>query len=223
MPTAKQIQANRRNAQKSTGPTSPAGRATVSQNAVRHGLAGSFRVLPCESQEMYDRFLNQLIEDEKPVGLAEVELVKKMAEHTWLAKRALRFQERMFVVSEQTPEHKAADGFEVGIRPELERFIRYHTTHDRAYQRASKELRERQKERRLAEIGFAREKRAQAEETRRAEVHVHKVKAAKAHAERAQADATMHSIAAADKLYTAVGPELAAQAFAEGGLQPVRV
>jgi hypothetical protein len=93
MPTAKQIQANRRNAQKSTGPTSRAGRATVSQNSVRHGLAGSFRVLPCESQDMYDQFLNQLIEDEKPVGLAEVELVKKMAEHTWLAKRA-RFASR---------------------------------------------------------------------------------------------------------------------------------
>jgi hypothetical protein len=124
----------------------------------------------------------------------------------------------MFVVFEQTPEHKAADGFEVGIRPELERFIRYHTTHDRAYQRASKELRERQKERRLAEIGFAREKRAEAEETRRAELHVPKVKAAKAHAERAHADATVRPIAAADKMYNALPPDLLAQAL---GASPI--
>jgi hypothetical protein len=217
MPTSKrQLAANRRNAKKSRGPVTPAGKATVSENAVRHGLAGRFRVLPCESQEMFDQFLNQLIEDEKPVGLAEVELVKKMAEHTWLAKRALRFQERMFVVSEQTPEQKAADEFEVGFRPELERFLRYHTAHDRAYQRASKELRERQKERRLAEIGFAREMRAQAEETRRAELHVHKVKTAKAHAEGAQADATMRSIAAAGKMYKTLPPDLLRQVSAEG-------
>jgi hypothetical protein len=119
----------------------------------------------------------------------------------------------MFVVSEQTPEQKAADEFEVGIRPELERFLRYHTRHDRAYQRAAKELREGQKERRLAENGFARETRAQAEETRRAELHLHKLKAAKAHAERAQADATMHSIAAAGKMYEALPPDLLNQTF----------
>ena len=85
MSTAKQRAANRRNAQKSTGPVTPAGRATVSENAVRHGLAGQFRVLDYESQKDFDRFLHQLLEDEKPVGLAEVELVQKMAEHTWLA------------------------------------------------------------------------------------------------------------------------------------------
>ena len=100
----------------------------------------------------------------------------------------------------------------------IQLYMRYHTTHDRAYQRASKELRERQKERRLAEIGFAREKRAQAEEARRVEVHVHKVRTAKAQADRTQADATIRSLAAADTLCKAVGPELAAQAAAHIGL-----
>lgn len=132
MSTAKQIQANRRNAKKSRGPVTPAGKATVSQNSVRHGLVGQFRVLPFESQAEYDRFLNQLIEDEKPVGLVEVELVKRIAEHTWLAKRALRFQERMFIVHEQTPEHKAANGYEVSVRVDIDVYMRYHTTHDRA-------------------------------------------------------------------------------------------
>ena len=164
----RKLEANRRNAQKSSGPVSSSGKATVSQNAVRHGLAGQFRVLDYESQEQFDNFLNQLMQDEKPVGLAEIELVQKMAEHTWLAKRALRLQDSMIHVHERTPERKAAGEVEVSVQKEgLELYLRYHTTHDRAYQRASKELRERQKERRLAEIGFAREKRAQAEEERR--------------------------------------------------------
>jgi hypothetical protein len=134
-----------------------------------------------------------------------------MAEHTWLAKRAVRLQDSMFMVHEQTVERKAAGECEVSVQVHIEMYMRYHTTHDRAYQRASKELRERQKERRLAENGFAREKRAEAEESRRAEVHVHKVNAAKAHAERAQADATMRSLAAADKIYNALPPDLLAQ------------
>ena len=46
-----QIEANRMNAQHSTGPTSPAGKAISSQNNTRHGLAGdpeadNFKVLP---------------------------------------------------------------------------------------------------------------------------------------------------------------------------------
>lgn len=39
MPSAKQIAANRRNAQRSTGPRSVQGKVQSSQNAVRHGLA----------------------------------------------------------------------------------------------------------------------------------------------------------------------------------------
>ena len=208
MSTSKRkLSANRANAQKSTGPATSSGKATVSQNSVRHGLAGQFRVLSFESQQEYDEFLSQFIADEKPVGLAETELVRKMAEHTWLARRALRLQDTMMMVHEQTPERKAAGEIEVSVQKHgLEMYLRYHTTHDRAYQRASKELRERQKERRLAEIGFAREKRAEAEETRRAELQIHKVKTA-----------ILRSIAVGQKLHKALGPDLAAQWGGAGG------
>ena len=81
MATPKQIAANRRNAQKSTGPKSVETKAKVAQNGTKHGLCAKFRVLnEVEKQENFDAFLKQLMEDEQPVGQAEIELVVKMAE-----------------------------------------------------------------------------------------------------------------------------------------------
>jgi rhodanese-related sulfurtransferase len=181
MATPKQIAANRRNAQHSTGPKSAETKATVSQNSVRHGLCAQFRVLPeVEKQEEFDAFLNRLIEDEQPVGQAEIELVVKMAEHTWLAKRALRLQNNCFSLDPRTPEQTRRGEVPVGVEITfLEKYMRYHATHDRAYQRASAELQKRKKARELAAIGFASQKRQQAEEARKAEKHAVQIATAK--------------------------------------------
>ena len=188
MATAKQIAANRRNAEKSCGPKSAETKAKVSENGVRHGLCARFRVLEeVEKQENFDAFLNQLIEDEQPVGQAEIELVVKMAEHTWLAKRALRMQNSCFAPEPKTPEEAKIGAIPVSLDPrELECYVRYHAAQDRAYQRASTELQKRKKARQLAEIGFASQKRkrveearAQAEEARRAERHAVHIATAK--------------------------------------------
>jgi len=147
-------------------------KAKVSQNALQHGLCGRFRVLPeVEHQEQFDTFLNQLIEDEQPVGQAEMELVVKMAECTWRAKRAGRLQDMCFVLEEKTPEQIANGVIPVGVDPRFERYVRYQAAHDRGYQRASAELQKRKEKRRLAEIGFARQEREQAAENRRIEKH----------------------------------------------------
>jgi hypothetical protein len=63
MPTKSQLEANRRNAQKSTGPKTETGKETVGRNAIKHGLtAARILVLP-EEQEEYDRFREALRED----------------------------------------------------------------------------------------------------------------------------------------------------------------
>src|SRR5205807_417954 len=49
MATIKQIEANRRNALKSTGPKTPGGKAAVRLNALRHGLRAHAVVLPGEN------------------------------------------------------------------------------------------------------------------------------------------------------------------------------
>src|SRR5581483_10953336 len=162
MATPKQIAANRKNALNSTGPKSAETKAKVSQNGLKHGLCRSFRVLPeVEHQEDYDALLNQLMEAEQPVDRAEIELVVKMAQHTWLANRAVGLQNNCFSLEPKTPQDRKTGEIPVAIELQLlERYARYHAAQDRAYQRASAELQKRKKERRLAEIGFASQKRA---------------------------------------------------------------
>ena len=168
--TDRQIAANRQNAQASCGATTPEGKATVAQNSRKHGLTGRFTVMPGENQEAFDNLFEQFMQDEKPVGSVEIELVRKMAEHTWLRERAARCQEACFVVMPQTSEQAKNDEAEVRVRPELERYLRYQSHHDRCYQRAAAELLKRQKERRLVEIGLVSQQRAEAEENRRENV-----------------------------------------------------
>jgi len=55
-----QIDANRANAQLSTGPTSAAGKAISSQNRRYHGLAGAFQIMPWEDAEAFVTLQNDL-------------------------------------------------------------------------------------------------------------------------------------------------------------------
>ena len=163
--TEKQLAANRANAQNSSGPRTPAGREKSSQNALKHGLAWRFKVLEGEDQETFDNLFNQFMLDEQPVGSVETELVRRMAEYTWLRQRASRCLEACFLIT-RTSEQIAADQVEMRVRPELERYLHYQSHYDRAFARASAELLKRKKERRLLQSGFELQKRTQAREVR---------------------------------------------------------
>ncbi|MGC9945985.1 MAG: hypothetical protein ABSF64_06400 [Bryobacteraceae bacterium] len=60
MPTINQIRANRRNAKKSTGPKTQAGKDRVRFNALVHGLRAESAVLPGEDQAKFDQHLARL-------------------------------------------------------------------------------------------------------------------------------------------------------------------
>jgi cell wall-associated NlpC family hydrolase len=93
------IDANRANAQHSTGPKSPAGKAASSQNRLTHGLVytgGNFRVLAGEDQSAFDALFNTLTEEHQPATPSESILVLRMAHHEWLYQPALRLQENCF-------------------------------------------------------------------------------------------------------------------------------
>lgn len=63
-----QIEANRRNALRSTGPRTETGRAVASRNALKHGLTADHVVLFDEHQEEFERFYAELLVAFKPNG-----------------------------------------------------------------------------------------------------------------------------------------------------------
>jgi len=65
-----QIEANRRNAQQSTGPRSEIGKQKSSLNALRHGLTARVVVLPTEDLAAYQRFSAEFLADLAPETFA---------------------------------------------------------------------------------------------------------------------------------------------------------
>src|SRR5580765_2237263 len=83
MATLKQIEANRRNALRSTGPKTPAGKAAVRLNALRNGLWAKTVVLPGEKQEDFDQLCDTLESHWQPQNPAEQAHVEQMATCYW--------------------------------------------------------------------------------------------------------------------------------------------
>ena len=89
IPTAAQIDANRRNAQKSTGPRTPEGRAASSRNRLVHGLRANKHLLLDEDPEEFLILLKDLHDRFRPVGDGEEELVMRIASGQWRLHRTL--------------------------------------------------------------------------------------------------------------------------------------
>jgi len=92
MSTEAQILANRRNAQKSTGPRTNECRAAVSQNAVKHGLLTRHDVISSESQADFDLYREQILVELTPVSPMESMLAERIVTLSWRLKRASRIQ-----------------------------------------------------------------------------------------------------------------------------------
>ena len=87
MATDKQIEANRLNAQKSTGPRTPEGRAAVRLNGVTHGLTAETIVLKGESEADFTNLLGSLEAEHDPATPTEEALVVQLAMATWRLRR----------------------------------------------------------------------------------------------------------------------------------------
>ena len=73
------IAANRRNAKRSTGPTSPAGKAKVRCNALKHGLTGEGVALPGEDQAEITQRYEDLSREMRPSTAESAILLKRFA------------------------------------------------------------------------------------------------------------------------------------------------
>ncbi|MBI1899235.1 MAG: hypothetical protein HYS04_22270 [Acidobacteria bacterium] len=88
MTSISQINANRRNARKSTGPNTAPGKERIRDNALRHGLCSERIVLPFEDGEAYHLLRADLIAEHQPAGPTEMLLVDELAQAFWRWQRA---------------------------------------------------------------------------------------------------------------------------------------
>ncbi len=83
MTSEKQIDANRRNAQQSTGPKTEAGHNRSRMNARRHGLTGQVTTMTDEDRAAHDQFSKALMKDLAPDGAMETQLAQRVATDSW--------------------------------------------------------------------------------------------------------------------------------------------
>lgn len=88
--TPKQREANRRSAQKSTGPKTPEGKERVRLNALKHGILSQEILLPDEDGDALAELARQLQEDLQPVGAREELLVDLITRQFWKLRRSGR-------------------------------------------------------------------------------------------------------------------------------------
>ncbi len=92
MSTPKQIAANRRNAQKSTGPRTPEGKAASRLNALKHGFFANSPVIIGEDQSLYDALANSYFDQFQPASPDEVTLLSTIIRNAWLLERFSRIE-----------------------------------------------------------------------------------------------------------------------------------
>ena len=127
MTSEKKTAANRRNAKKSTGPRSAAGKARASLNSIKHGLTAARPViLAGESEGEFEAFRTGFHQAWSPIGGMEVFLVNRMVQLGWQIGRAQRIEVELFswqILADETIRLEAAlkpkFKFPAAIAPEL--------------------------------------------------------------------------------------------------------
>src|SRR5579883_2863088 len=90
MASPKQIEANRKNAQKSTGPKTAEGKMRVCMNAIKHGLTAATVVLPGEDPQQLQARVDAWKDHLKPSSPLEDYLIERAAHVSWQVDRADR-------------------------------------------------------------------------------------------------------------------------------------
>jgi hypothetical protein len=143
MSSDNQIQANRANAQKSTGPRSPAGKANSRLNALKTGIHATSPLIPGEDPEALEILTNIYYAQHKPNSQAQMVLLNSLIAAEWRLQRLQGIENRLW-------EQELGKGGDVGEaflrNPALERVQDKILALERHYERQLRRLREVQKE-----------------------------------------------------------------------------
>jgi len=146
MATQKQIDANRRNAERSTGPRTAAGRAKSSRNSLNHGLTAEQLTVLDEKPEDLEQFCRELWDAFAPADAVEEEWVRQVTLHWWCGRRGHRSEAKLLTLGGEGDDLGIGGAFHT-MAQQVDLVSRYQTAHHRAAQRALNNL-ERSQERR---------------------------------------------------------------------------
>jgi hypothetical protein len=97
-PSDARLRANRRNAQKSTGPKTPKGKGRSALNATRHGILSHVIHLPEEEMNSYNEFTERYVTSLQPVGAVETELANACADLQFRLHRLAAAEHNLFAI-----------------------------------------------------------------------------------------------------------------------------
>jgi hypothetical protein len=160
MTTIKQAEANTRNAQRSTGPTTAEGRKVSSQNALKHGLTAREVTVDEGEAKKFAAFRNDMVAELAPRGALEEQFAEEIAIYSWRLRRVFRLEANegdksnplSSLAEEQLfAEQRSRGGFSRDYMLSLTTLIRYETSITRSRERALHNL-ERLQARRRGEL-----------------------------------------------------------------------
>ena len=146
MSTSAQILANQQNAQHSTGPSSPEGKAASSHNATTHGLSGHFAVLPHEDLGAFHKIRSGYLDTFQPDNEHEYFLVETMVESRWKLARLKRMEAALIQqmcgqdTERANPDAVVAAAMLAGSANAYASLQRYQAAAERSYYKAKQEL-----------------------------------------------------------------------------------
>ncbi len=111
MATEKQIAANRRNSQKSTGPKTREGKFKSSLNALRHGVYSETHIIKTEDAAIFSNLAQEILDELQPQTPTELELVDQLIQTVWRRRRitALIHMRLNQAIDEVVTEQAASD------------------------------------------------------------------------------------------------------------------
>src|SRR5580704_9351672 len=93
-----QLEANRLNAQKSTGPATEEGKKRSALNGMRHGLTGAAFIMTDEDRKAWDAFSQPFIEALKPGNMVERQFAHLIAQDHFRLNRIRAIEENTFAL-----------------------------------------------------------------------------------------------------------------------------
>src|SRR5215467_13976454 len=110
MSSLKQIEANRLNALKSTGPRTDEGKQRSRCNAVRHGLTAETVIADLEDRSDYEAFETAVTSCYDAESAVERELVLRLASVLWRLRRAIGIETALFETMDGQSRKSAGKG-----------------------------------------------------------------------------------------------------------------